>query len=95
MMTFFTLVIFGTLSPYPVTVWLYFMEDLHIYKDLYYCMQTFLPEPMAGFLWMTGISTIMVIWMFLAYAFAFLTGAMMTTYVVSQTFWMIKLREMW
>ena len=95
MLIYFTLVILATVSPYPFTVWLYFMEDLHIYKHLYYCLQTFLPETAAAFLWMTVISTLMSIWMFLAYAFLFLIGAMMTVYVVSQTFWMIKLREMW
>ena len=92
---FFIVVFLGAVSPYPIAVWIYFNEEMHIYKHVYYSLRTFLSTPLAAVFIITGTSILMVLSMFLVYAFIFLSSGMMTIYVVSQTFWMKTMRKLW
>ena len=92
---FFVLVSTMSFLVYPIAALFFSNEDITLYKHLLYFFQALLPNTTALIVgWaVTGVITNLLVGV--TALFLFVTGTVVLAYVVTQTLWMTKIKEMW
>ena len=94
-LAFFALASTTGFFSYPFIAYCFSDGDIELYNHLLYFFQTFLPTSTALIVGWPVTGMILNLVASISFLFLFVIGTIMTAYVVSQTLWMTKIRELW
>ena len=94
-LVFCTLTVTTGYAAYPFISYCFLHEDIELYKHLLYFLQAFLPRSTALIVGWAVTGTILNLLIVVSYLCAFIVITICTIWIVSETLWMIKLRELW